>query len=1106
MTTELDTGSVRTPDAPARRRALTELDTTFIVEAAAGTGKTSLLAARVTMLLMRGTDPTAIAAITFTEAAASELAERVHRYVASLIDGDIPEPLREVMTSGICDTERAHLERAAGRLDGLTTATIHGFCQILLSSYAVEADVDPGAQVIDAELADAMFSQVFDAWLTRRLSAVIGADDPILLLTRADPLGVVELLRNVADMRRRHPTARVPTAEMAARPDLDLVDAIDSLKRWSIESPHVDWIAKFIDELEALGTHFADCFDEQPGFDRLWFLAHPDRSPRMVPERFELRRPSTGTMWRKVAGAEAAPALEAAFLEGFERVDAAYREVLAALASAIAGHLSDELDGLLAEYSAAKRAAAVFDFDDLLRIAVELLHNHPAVRAALSARFEHLLVDEFQDTDPVQCDIIFRIAGSDDAARWEEVPQRPGGLFLVGDPKQSLFLFRGAAIESYHAAKTVIAKNFPGNILQVTANFRTVGPILDYVNGCFESALNEPGQPGYVALHATRDEPRHALPCAVRLPVPLSNDPRIPEIRDTEAEAVAAVCERLIGGLDLCEANGCVRKVRAGDIALLAPVGVDLWRYERALQKRRLPFASKAGKGFYRRQEVQDLVSLTRLLADPDDTLALGAFLRGPLVGCTDEAILDATWALPRVEGARRPYLSLRTPPENIQNDEVRGVLEILRALRARVPYTTPAQLLMEAVELLSVRAILTRREPRRASAANANVDLFLQRAEAYSVRGLRRFAQDISGAWSDEKRADEGRVDADGEAIDIVSIHSAKGLEWSIVIPINMASKPRGLDTIVHRASDNTLHWTVGGIASPKLAEALDMQARELARERARLLYVGCTRAKDLLIIPHVGAAAQGSYARAVDLDYGALPEIDLSSVTGARLAVDRGPENAQDDAMFVAEADRIADASTPIMWLRPSLHDADRTEWGDPDDAEDFNTVVAADIVGAGRLRGLLMHKLIEEVLGDQLDEMPGPVQERAEALLAELVSGDEDGPIPDGAEVARTALSALQIPEIAALRPSLVPEISLFALVDSSDGAKPLAGRADALVVENGLVTGVIDWKSDVAPDEKERQAYAEQLRLYLVATGAPRGALVYASTGMVRWIEA
>ena len=1101
----VDAGAVR--DAAARHRVLADLDASLLVEAAAGTGKTSLLAARVTMLLMRGVDPYAIAAITFTEAAASELAQRVHTYVAELLGGTIPLPLWTALPDGLGEVERAHLRAAAGRLDGLATATIHGFCQVILSSYAVEADIDPGAEVIDAELADALFGQVFDAWLTRRLSGTAAANDPVLLLTRADPLGVVELLREVAAMRRRHPTARVPAADIAARPDLDLADAIDTLKRWYASVPDVAGATAFIEEMEAVGLHFAGCFAGPLGFDRLWQLAHPESSPRMVRGGFALRRPNIGAQWLKATGAETGTALGVVFLEGFDRIDAAYREVLAALSLAIAGQLSDELDGLLADYAAAKRAAAVFDFDDLLLLAVDLLRGHPAVRAALAERFRHLLVDEFQDTDLVQCDIIFRIAGRDHAQRWQDVPQRPGGLFLVGDPKQSLFLFRGAAIESYNAAKAVIAANFPENILDVTSNFRTIEPILTHVNNCFETALEAPGQPGYVALGATRKDPVHDLPCTARIPVELSNQPRLREIREAEADAVAKICARLVGGLDLKQADGSTRKVRPGDIALLAPVGVDLWIYERALQQCKLPFASKAGKGFYRRQEVQDLVCLTRLLADPDDTLALGAFLRGPLAGFTDEALLDAALALPRGDDVPS-LLSLRTPAEDIADPDLRRLIETLRALRARAFRTTPAQLLTEAAERLSIRAILARREPRRASAANANVDVFLQRANAYAVRGLRRFAQDMSEAWRSERRVDEGRVDAEGEAIDIVSIHSAKGLEWPIVILVNMASSPRGSGPIVHRATDDTLHWTVGGVASPTLAEALRLQADELARERARLLYVGCTRARDLLILPQVAGSSPDAYSRAVDLDFAALPLLDLGSIGGARAAPYRGPANGQDAELFAVEAARIAAASVPIEWLRPSCHDGDRSEWEDvdADDGDAAGLAAAPAIDGAGRLRGLLMHKLIEEILGDALPDDLAAVATRAEILLGDLAAAANGGALPDPAEVAATAIAALALPDIMALRPSLVPEMPVYATVDEGGGPMPLAGRIDALVVEDGVVTAVIDWKSDVAPGDAERHAHVEQLRLYLAATGTSKGALVYASLGAVRWVYA
>ena len=390
-------------------------------------------------------------------------------------------------------------------------------------------------------------------------------------------------------------------------------------------------------------------------------------------------------------------------------------------------------------------------------------------------------------------------------------------------------------------------------------------------------------------------------------------------------------------------------------------------------------------------------------------------------------------------------------------------------------------------------------------SAANANLDLFLERAAAYSVRGLRRFAQDVSASWAKTVSTPEGRVDAEGEAIDIVSIHSAKGLEWPIVIMINTASSPPQRERIVHRAEDDTLHWTIGGVASPGLSAVLQSEAEDLARERARLLYVGCTRAKDLLILPRADQASRSAYSRAVDLSFDTLPELDLAGIIGSAPKPDRGPDNLQDAATFTGEAQRIASLATPISWLRPSQHDDDLAEFDDVSE-DDYEAETPREVIGAGRIRGLLLHKLIEEIVWEGLEESAAALAARARLLLVDLASiaGTRVG-LPDCEEVASTALATLALPEIASLRPHLVPEVPFYAMAVSDQGGSPMAGRVDALVVEDGIVTAVIDWKSDVAPGDQQRREHVEQLRLYMMATGAPRGALVYMSLGWIRWVE-
>ena len=211
---------------------------------------------------------------------------------------------------------------------------------------------------------------------------------------------------------------------------------------------------------------------------------------------------------------------------------------------------------------------------------------------------------------------------------------------------------------------------------------------------------------------------------------------------------------------------------------MLAPTGSELWRYEEALERRGIPVATQAGKGLFRRQEIQDLIALTRVLADRRDTLALGALLRGPLVGLTEEELLDIVWALPRSEDEldRIPRLDLGVDPAAIAHPLMRETIEKLQALYRRSNSTTPHELLSQAVDVMRVRPILLERHRGQAERALANVDLYLSLSTGYAVRGLRAFAETMTAAWTDEARAVEGRPDAQEEAVALFTMHAAKG------------------------------------------------------------------------------------------------------------------------------------------------------------------------------------------------------------------------------------------------------------------------------------------------------------------------------------------
>ena len=702
----------------------------------------------------------------------------------------------------------------------------------------------------------------------------------------------------------------------------------------------------------------------------------------------------------------------------------------------------------------------------------------------------------------MQCDILFRLAAAAPVGDWRDAALRPGALFMAGDPKQAIYRFRGADAGTYAEAREVVRRAQPDGVLPVTANFRSRPAILGHVNRCFRAPLSRAARQPYVELSPTLDEADHGLPSVARLTVRVPPPGKVGDVREAEAEAVASLCSALLGGLSLRGRNG-TRRLRPGDIALLTPAATDLWIYERAMEDAGIPIASQAGKGFHRRQETQDLLALARVLADPRDTLAFGALMRGPLVGLTDEALLDVVEGLPAAPDGQAARFDVRTPPEQVGNPLARNVLQALQALRRKAPWTTPAQILSEAIERLDIRPILFAREPYRRQGALANVDEFLERARRYAVRGLGRFVRDLGREWREGARHREGLPDAGDDAVCIMSVHGAKGLEWPVVVPINTASQFRPRDPFVHRASDQTLHWLLGDVVPPALADAVAEEREGEGRERERLWYVACTRARDLLVLPSLPEAIRASWARVVDLEHGLLPELDASSLPRHPFSASSEPPNTQTAEAFAAEDAAVAAASPSLAWITPSDADDDRAPHLEPSAAQDLPDIWSSeDVIGAGRVRGLVLHKLLEEMMLGELPAKQDAMEGRARELLERLPAPTTSGASPEAGEMARTALEATRHPEVAPLWTGLVPEAEIYSTV----GSRPLAGRADAVCLDAGKVTAVLDWKSDVAPSEEERSRHRRQLELYLASTGAQRGALVYLSAGVVEWIPA
>lgn len=365
----------------------------------------------------------------------------------------------------------------------------------------------------------------------------------------------------------------MPAPDFSTRPDRTFADAVSAFSRWHAAGAGETWTADLIADLERLSAFFAGDH-ANAGFSALWRLTQPPRISIMRQKSIDLLPYDRTRAWKQGLGEADGWRRAEEAAKHFEQVRTAYRTLIGCIAQSLARKLAAHLTGVIEAYDRRKREAAVLDFDDLLRQARALVCENPDIRAWLAGRYACLLVDEFQDTDPVQAEIVFCMAAHSQPATWSSAVLRPGALFLVGDAKQAIYCFRGADVASYALAKSVIAKAENGCPLAISANFRSRPEVIAHVNYVFQDVLEKPGQPGFVPLAPTLSLPPLPFSAAVKLPIDVPRDASAEELR--EAAAVAKLCARLIGALKIGRPDGTERDLRAGDIALLAPTHTDI--------------------------------------------------------------------------------------------------------------------------------------------------------------------------------------------------------------------------------------------------------------------------------------------------------------------------------------------------------------------------------------------------------------------------------------------------------------------------------------------------------------------------------------------------
>jgi ATP-dependent helicase/nuclease subunit A len=841
--------TARLSDHAARKRITDELGTNLGVEAGAGTGKTSVLVQRVTNVLASGTATVdELVVITFTEKAAAELSTRVRDALERRAAATEGAEHDRVLTAAR-DFYRAHIE------------TIHSFAQSLLRERPVEACLDPLFDVVDGLAGTLSFDAVYEAFQDELLAS----RSPVLERALRRGFGLDEL-RQACELINQYRYLR--PLQIPTRQDGELSVHLrefqriaDELRALLVEcapgdDAGVDIAEGIIDWTERLVSLDADAEQEFALLSRNGAYTH-------------LSRGSTAN-WGK-EGKEALRALQVS-----------YRE---AHAAAVAGLRTDALLSLLPEierfvddYEQQRRKAGEPDFDDLLSWARDLLRSSAAARDYFRTRYRVVLIDEFQDTDPVQAELALLLTSDQEPdGDWRELRPGAGRLTVVGDPKQSIYRFRRADIAIYDQVRR---SALAGGQEQIATNFRSNPEMLAALNTVFDAVLvPEVGvQPGNVPLGAPPDGET-----ARRPPIVLALGEHVEKItaddlRRAEAAAIAGVLHRAHrDGWEIRDRRDKDRwrPCRWGDMAILMPARTGIERYEDALAGAGIPYRHEGSRDFYQRQEVRDLIWVLAAIDDPTDRLALVGALRSSAFALNDEELVIHV-----AEAGALSYRSKAKGPTAAVNDALAELADLHR-MRIKFSLAETVRKVVERTRL--VEFALTRPDGDQGA---ANLLAIVDQARLFAAAGgggLRPFIRYLRNSMEEDRIEIEATVAEDtDDVVRIMTIHGAKGLEYPIVALANLSAKNLNHAQPVPREDEQFLHFRVGAgslgkhghFTTPGYDDAWAQEGRHVDAERRRLLYVAATRAREHLIVPCVAAVlgATGLLATLVD----ALPNDD--------------------------------------------------------------------------------------------------------------------------------------------------------------------------------------------------------------------------------------
>ena len=869
----------------AQQRAIALHERNLVVLAAAGSGKTHVLVERYLALLAANPDwpLESLVAITFTRKAAREMRERVRRELQQRAQS-AAAPQRRLWQTHLANVESAHI------------STIDGLCARLLRLSAAEAGIDPDFQVLDENLVDIELERA----LEQELERLAAANDPALTLFGAyDRDQITKMLLEQVKQPTLTPLPEDLLQHWQQAWDAEVLAQLDALRKSEAFVVAVDWQETHSwPPDDKLGINWSRCClilqeladEPEPAF------------------AFELILDlSTTIKWNigiaKVWGGSAKRDEASAVLKGLcLEVRKAHKEIGTGFteidqnAAELLPHWQRLIELVQDAFRARKRDANLLDYADLERLTRDILEK-PAVRDRFRSEFRQVLVDEFHDTSPLQWQIIRALAD----------PSEPGRLFIVGDPRQSIYAFRGADVRVFYEARHQILEG-GGEDISLSHSFRAHQPLLDLLNAIFSQVLQRvssgPAAQFEVDFGAPLEAQRQAAPGphpALELMLldckdaDLNTDDGHSLMARSLGLRLRALVEQQTPVYD--SEIGTIRPLGYGDVALLFQTYRSMPFFEEAFKELALPYVTVGGRGFYGRQEVLDLLNLLRFLHNHSDELALASVLRSPLFALSDDALLALR--LMRDENDSRPPLwDALQQPRGLPEDEMsraRAAGNCLRELAQLAGRLSVDELLRAALQRTGYPATLTGLSD--GHRRRGNVEKLVEIAAESGALHFTDFEAMLGEFSVRELREGEAALEADG-ALTLMTVHQAKGLEFPLVVLADAGRRAGGPgDSAVLMCDEASglackVFDMEQGKHQPTVAWQLATrrkQQRELA-ERRRLFYVAATRAQDYLLVcgQLMGQPAQNSWLAWL---LNAL-EIEDLSASGTR-SVGRGQAN---------------------------------------------------------------------------------------------------------------------------------------------------------------------------------------------------------------------